>query len=82
MADTDRTQRNVQYDTERDTPQESQHETQQDPVIFGSDPFTHERPPVEDDDLVTYRPPTRWPFVVAILILVVVLVGALGLWVF
>lgn len=54
---------------------------QHDPVIFGSDPFTHERPPVEDEDKPTYRPPTRMPFVVTILILVVLLVGAVGLWV-
>ena len=55
---------------------------QRDPVIFGEDPFTHERPPVEDEDKVTYRPPTRMPYVVAILIVVIVLVGAVGIFVF
>ena len=54
---------------------------QRDPVIFGSDPFTHQRPPVEDEDKPTYRPPTRWPFIITILILVVIMVGAVGLWV-
>lgn len=58
----------------------TQHETQQDPVIFGPDPFTHERPPAEDDQ-PTYRPPTRWPVLIGILLVVIVLVGAVGLWV-
>lgn len=58
-----------------------QEETQRDPVIFGGDPFTHERPPVEDEDKPTYRPPTRLPYVIAALFIVIVLVGALGLWV-
>ena len=56
-------------------------DTQHDPVIFGTDPFTHERPPVEDEDKPTYRPPTRMPYVVVVLLVVVVLVGAVGLWV-
>jgi len=52
-----------------------------DPVIFGPDPFAHERPPVEDDE-PTYRPRPRWPFLATILIIVVVLVAAVSIWVF
>jgi hypothetical protein len=58
-----------------------QEETQRDPVIFGTDPFTHERPPIEDEDKPTYRPPTRWAFIIVALFVVVLLVGAVGLWV-
>ncbi len=60
----------------------SNDDPQRDPVIFGEDPFTHDRPPVENEDLPTYRPPAHWPLIVAITILVVVLVGAVGLFVF
>jgi len=59
----------------------SDNDPQRDPVIFGEDPFTHQRPPIEGDQ-PTYRPPTRWPFIITILILVVILVGAVGLFVF
>jgi hypothetical protein len=54
---------------------------QRDPVIFGTDPFAHERPPIEDDE-PTYRSRPRWPWVAAIVILVVIMVAAVGIWVF
>lgn len=51
-----------------------------DPVIFGPDPMTEQRPPDWGDE-PSYVPRPRWPFMVAILILVVVMVGAVGIWV-
>jgi hypothetical protein len=54
---------------------------QRDPVIFGTDPFTHDRPPIEDDR-PTYRQQPRWPWAVAIVILVAVMVAAVGIWIF
>ena len=60
----------------------SNDDPQRDPVIFGEDPFAHDRPPVEDEDLPTYRPPAHWPLIVTIVLLVIVLVGAVGLFVF
>jgi hypothetical protein len=54
---------------------------QRDPVIFGGDPFAHERPPIEDDQ-PSYRPRPRWPFAAAIVVLVAIMVVAVGLWVF
>ena len=67
------TDRDVQDDRNRP-------EATKDPVIFGPDPFTHERPPIEED-APTYRARPRWPFLATILILVVVLVGAVSIWV-
>lgn len=55
-------------------------DTTQDPVIFGPDPTPQQRPPDWGED-PSYRPRPRWPFVAAILIMVIVLVGALGLWI-
>jgi hypothetical protein len=60
----------------------SDRDPQHDPVIFGNDPFEHERPPVEDEDLPTYRPPAHWPLITGIVIVVVLLVGAIGVFVF
>lgn len=57
-----------------------------DPVVFGPDPFAQQpgwqAPAPEDQDDASELPRPRWPVVVAILILVVVLVGAMGIWVF
>jgi hypothetical protein len=56
----------------------------QDPVLFGSDPFAEQpgwSPPgeVAGDDVELPRP--KWPMIVGILIVVVVLVGVVGIWV-
>jgi hypothetical protein len=56
----------------------------QDPVVFGPDPFTPPgwAPPGEvaaGDDVPLPRP--KWPVIVGILIVVVVLVGVVGIWV-
>lgn len=50
-----------------------------DPVLFGTDPFPAP-PGLGPDEEPTYTR-QRWPVVTAILILVVVLVGAVGIWV-
>jgi hypothetical protein len=60
----------------------SDDDPQRDPVIFGNDPFTHDRPPVEDEDRPTYRPPAHWPVIVMVVAVVAVLVAAVGLFVF
>ncbi|MCT2586305.1 hypothetical protein [Actinophytocola gossypii] len=51
-----------------------------DPVLFGTDPFP-EPPGLFEDEEPTYRRP-RWPMVVTILLIVMVLVGGMGIWVF
>jgi hypothetical protein len=53
-----------------------------DPVLFGSDPFAGQLEPEWDSDEPTYSPRPRWPVVATILILVVLMVGAMGIWVF
>jgi hypothetical protein len=55
-----------------------------DPVLFGPDPFAGQpgwEPPPVDDDEAARLPRPKWPVIVGILILVVLLVGALGVWV-
>jgi hypothetical protein len=58
----------------------------QDPVLFGPDPFAG-RPgepftgQPADGETPTYGPRPRWPVAAGILILVVLLVVALGIWV-
>jgi len=70
--------------TEPRSPDDAEARTQHDPVLFGPDPFAgHPGGPLpgeqrSDEEL----PRPRWPVVVGILILVVLLVGALGIWVF
>lgn len=54
---------------------------QRDPVIFGPDPFLHERPPIEDDE-PSYRARARWPGIVVVVVLVTMMVAAMGIWVF
>jgi hypothetical protein len=54
---------------------------QRDPVIFGPDPFAHQRPPIEGDE-PSDRPRPRWPFAAAIVIIVAVMVAAVGIWIF
>ncbi len=61
--------------------------TQHDPVVFGPDPFDQQpgwQAPAadENDDPPAYLPRPKWPMVTGILILVVLMVGALGIWVF
>jgi hypothetical protein len=64
-----------------DARREAAARARQDPVLFGPDPFAQlpGGPPTEDDEVEIPRP--RWPVIVGILIVVVVLVGALGIWV-
>lgn len=64
-----------------DARREAAARARQDPVVFGPDPFAQleGRPPIEDDEGELPRP--RWPVIVGILIVVVVLVGAAGIWV-
>ena len=59
----------------------SDRDPQHDPVIFGGDPFEHERPPVEDEDRPTYRPPAHWPVITGVVIVVALLVIAVGFFV-
>ncbi|HEY7594551.1 MAG TPA: hypothetical protein VH969_15480 [Actinophytocola sp.] len=57
-------------------------QTQRDPVLFGADPFARQPgEPQPDERRDTELPRPRWPVVVGILVVVVVLVGALGIWV-
>lgn len=55
----------------------------QDPVLFGPDPFDQlpSQPPVDGEADEVELPRPRWPVIVGILIVVVVLVGAVGIWV-
>jgi hypothetical protein len=71
-------------DDARDERREAAARARQDPVLFGPDPFDQipGRPPVEgaaEDEGELPRP--RWPVIVGILLVVVVLVGAVGIWV-
>jgi hypothetical protein len=65
-----------------DARREAAARARQDPVVFGPDPFAQleGRPPIEDDES-ELLPRPRWPVIVGILIVVVVLVGAAGIWV-
>jgi hypothetical protein len=67
----------------RDPEQDAEARTQHDPVLFGADPFAarpgepgygqrHDEEPL---------PRPKWPMIVGILVVVVVLVGAVGIWV-
>lgn len=60
--------------TDKDDPQ-------RDPVIFGADPFLHERPPVEEEE-PSYRSPAHWPVITVVVILVAMMVAAMGIWIF
>ncbi|MPZ79131.1 MAG: hypothetical protein GEV28_01505 [Actinophytocola sp.] len=55
-----------------------------DPVLFGPDPFSQQpgwEPPAEDTE-PSDLPRPKWPVIATIVILVVILVGAMGIWVF
>jgi len=56
-----------------------------DPVLFGPDPFAEQPgwqpPPDADDDERGALPRPRWPVVVTIMLIVIVLVGAMATWV-
>jgi hypothetical protein len=64
-------------------PRGPERRTQDDPVLFGPDPFAEQPGWSPPDDAREDRelPRPRWPVVVGILIVVVVLVGAVGIWV-
>jgi hypothetical protein len=68
----------------KDSAREAAARARQDPVLFGPDPFAGQPgfgQPAGDEE-PTYAPRPRWPAVAGILILVVLLVGAMGIWVF
>ena len=57
-------------------------QARQDPVLFGPDPFAGQPGGPLDGEEPTYAPRPKWPVVAGILILVVLMVVALGIWVF
>jgi hypothetical protein len=70
---------------QKDRAREAAARARQDPVLFGPDPFAGQPgwdQPAGGDEEPTYAPRPRWPVVAGILILVVLLVGAMGIWVF
>ena len=68
----------------RETSRDAAARARQDPVVFGPDPFAGqpgwERPPGEEEE-PAYLPRPKWPMVAGILLLVILLVGAVGIWV-
>jgi hypothetical protein len=70
-------------DDARDARREAAARARQDPVLFGPDPFDQipGRPPVDETADEGELPRPRWPVIVGILIVVVVLVGAAGIWI-
>jgi hypothetical protein len=69
----------------KDAARDAAARARQDPVLFGPDPFAGqpgwEPPPIAEED-AGELPRPRWPVVAGVLILVVLLVGAVGIWVF
>ena len=67
----------------RDSEQDAEARTQHDPVLFGQDPFAAK--PGELGYGVPHGeeplPRPKWPMIVGILVVVVVLVGVVGIWV-
>lgn len=59
-----------------------QHSDTPDPVLFGSDPFAGQPESGWDADEPTYRPRPKWPIVTLIFIVVLMMVAAMGIWVF
>jgi hypothetical protein len=56
----------------------------QDPVLFGPDPFAEQpgwSPPEDSPANDETLPRPKWPVIVGILVVVVVLVGVVGIWV-
>jgi len=58
------------------------HSDTPDPVLFGADPFAGQPEADWDEDEPTYGPRPRWPVVVTIFIVVLMMVAAMGIWVF
>lgn len=58
-----------------------EHSDTPDPVLFGTDPFAGQPEQDWDEEAPAYSPRPKWPVVVTILIMVMLLVVGMGLWV-
>jgi hypothetical protein len=93
MAEQDDPRRDAgDYTTEEDAAQarraakdDAAARARQDPILFGPDPFEQQpgwtAPNGEPDDTETVTRRPSWPVIVGILVVVVVIVAALGIWV-
>lgn len=68
----------------KETSRDAAARARQDPVLFGPDPFAGQpgwEPPPVEEDAPGYLPRPKWPIVAGILLLVVLMVGAIGIWI-